>query len=195
MYNHFIGGVDQFDQLKSYYSTQRVHRKTWRALFHLLLDIALVNSFKLAALSVRDRKCSGHKKWRLKLVKQLFESSCRQVVLRKQGAKRQVLAGRVKHEMGRLPGGAKACISCAANGRRSKPVSKRTPLAEKSNNRPKAVQTRKRSIFGCIQCNIALCKSTKTSTKPCWEEHLHEAKNRCKLLSRTSQDEKENIPL
>src|SRR5436190_1452574 len=49
-YNHFMGGVDQFDQLRSYYPILRAHRKTWRALLYLLIDITLVNSYKLSSL-------------------------------------------------------------------------------------------------------------------------------------------------
>ncbi|KAF2185569.1 hypothetical protein K469DRAFT_778578, partial [Zopfia rhizophila CBS 207.26] len=47
LYNHFMNAVDRFDQLKSYYTTLRSHRKTWRALFQLLFDITLVNCYKL----------------------------------------------------------------------------------------------------------------------------------------------------
>lgn len=31
-YNHFIGGVDQADQLRSYYNTQRIYVKSWKPL-------------------------------------------------------------------------------------------------------------------------------------------------------------------
>ena len=50
-YNHHVGAVDQFDQLRSYYDVLRSHRKTGRPLFFLLVEIVLVNSFKLSSLS------------------------------------------------------------------------------------------------------------------------------------------------
>ena len=60
-YNQHMGAVDQFDQLKSYYDTLRSHRKTWRPLFSLLLEIVLINSFKLLTLSDRaEAKQCGH---------------------------------------------------------------------------------------------------------------------------------------
>ena len=31
-YNHYMGGVDQADQLRSYYTTLRRHNKTWKPL-------------------------------------------------------------------------------------------------------------------------------------------------------------------
>src|SRR3954468_20541902 len=49
-YNHYIGGVDTADQLRSYNSTQLRARRNWVPLFFWLLDIALVNSFILAKL-------------------------------------------------------------------------------------------------------------------------------------------------
>lgn len=48
LYNHFMNGVDQADQLRVYYNTQRVHLKSWKPLWHWLLDVAVVNSYKLS---------------------------------------------------------------------------------------------------------------------------------------------------
>ena len=47
MYNHYMNGVDNADQLRCYYSTQRVHFKTWKPLWHFLLDTTVVNSYKI----------------------------------------------------------------------------------------------------------------------------------------------------
>ena len=45
--NHFMRGVDQADQLKSYYNTQRKELKNWKPLWHFLLEITITNCFKL----------------------------------------------------------------------------------------------------------------------------------------------------
>ena len=37
-YNHFMNGIDLADQLRSYYNTQKTYRKTWKPLWHFLLD-------------------------------------------------------------------------------------------------------------------------------------------------------------
>ena len=50
-YNHHMGAVDRFDQLRSYYDVLQSHRKAWRPLFSLLLEIIMVNSYKLSAFS------------------------------------------------------------------------------------------------------------------------------------------------
>ena len=47
-YNHFMNGVDMADQLRSYYSTQRTHFKTWKPLWHFLLDTTITNAYKIA---------------------------------------------------------------------------------------------------------------------------------------------------
>src|SRR5690349_5886489 len=50
-YNHHMGGVDIADQLRSYNSTQLTSNRNWMPLFFWILDIALVNSYKLAGLN------------------------------------------------------------------------------------------------------------------------------------------------
>jgi len=51
-YNHHMGGVDRFDQLKSYYTTLGRHYKTWCTLFHLLISLSLLpHDLRTSALS------------------------------------------------------------------------------------------------------------------------------------------------
>ena len=63
MYNHFMGGVDQADQLRSYYTTQHRHNKTWKALWHFLLDTTITNCYKIAHCSEEQPwgKASNHR--------------------------------------------------------------------------------------------------------------------------------------
>ena len=48
-YNYFMNGLDVADQLRSYYNTQKTHRKNWKPLWYLLLDVAVINSFLIYA--------------------------------------------------------------------------------------------------------------------------------------------------
>ena len=168
-YNHHMGAVDQFDQLRSYYDTLRSHRKTWRPLFSLLLEIVLINSFKLSTFSDRtEAKQSGHRRFRLQLVKQLeeiagkatrFDSHTRSI------NDLQVQNGLV-HQQGTLCKQAVACVMCKAKGRR-------LPLeGVHPNVRPASASKRvrgvRRTVKGCIQCNLALCDD-------CCKEHLQAA--------------------
>jgi hypothetical protein len=46
-YNHFKGGVDRADQYREYFFTQQINRRNWPPLFYWLLDIALINAYRL----------------------------------------------------------------------------------------------------------------------------------------------------
>src|SRR3954466_2045479 len=70
-YNQHMGGVDTADQLRSYNSTQLRARRNWMPLFFWLLDIALVNSFKLFDLKVKG-KAKSQVPFRKKLVWELI---------------------------------------------------------------------------------------------------------------------------
>lgn len=43
-----MGSVDIADQLRSYFSTQRVTQRNWQPFFYWLLDTAIINSYRLA---------------------------------------------------------------------------------------------------------------------------------------------------
>ena len=51
IYNEFMAGVDNNDQLRGYYSVRIKSRKTYKCLFLFLFDIAIVNSLMLYRLS------------------------------------------------------------------------------------------------------------------------------------------------
>jgi len=76
MYNHFMGGVNEADQLRSYFNTQRTHLKSWRPIYHFLLDTTIVNCYKLSTKLIPSYwpKRSAHKAFREELVKALFNS-------------------------------------------------------------------------------------------------------------------------
>lgn len=49
LYNHFMNGVDRFDQTRTQWHIQREHLKSWKALFAWCLDVAVINAYKLLA--------------------------------------------------------------------------------------------------------------------------------------------------
>lgn len=172
-YNHYMNAIDRFDQLRSYYSTLRVHRKTWKALFSLLFDIVLVDSYKLSTYAEKT-KTSGHKDFLLKLVSQLQERSTRTTRPIKPHPLRPHMRESVrqeKHEKGlvKLFSNAKPCVACAAKGRRAspKPAPLRDCTAAELNSTARCPISR-RSRYGCEVCQIALCRPP----RPCWIEHL-----------------------
>lgn len=71
-YNQYMGSVDIADQLRSYYSTQRVARRNWQPFFYWLLDTAIINSYRLARTN--GSKIS-HRDFRTSLVTALLTSA------------------------------------------------------------------------------------------------------------------------
>lgn len=64
-YNNNMNGVDVADQLRSYYSTQKMTQRTWMALFFWLLDTAIINSYRITRTLGLTQE---HKEFRLELV-------------------------------------------------------------------------------------------------------------------------------
>ena len=71
-YNLFMGGVDNGDQLLSYYEYSHRTLKWWRRGFFHLLDVAIVNAY----IMYLSTPCSGrrltHKEFRLQLAQELL---------------------------------------------------------------------------------------------------------------------------
>lgn len=169
-YNHFMGAVDQFDQLRSYYSILRTHYKTWRPLFTLLIEISLVNSYKLCTANTKTSH-DAHRRWLLTLVLQLKALATRKI---RRKALQPQQSNQLQHELRKLYSTPRTCEACAQKGRRSTPQSRRytrKPLSQISSNYIRPPRP-KRTSFGCFQCQIPLCN---THERPCWSEHLKTA--------------------
>ena len=185
MYNHYMNGVDNADQLRSYYTTQRVHLKSWKALWHFLLDTTVVNSYKIHHCIPehlnRPRNHYSQRWFRTRLAIQLFERSER--LSGRSTSTKASLSTRVHPAAARDHGGlerlgnkAKRCVVCLNAGRKVEKMAKaRKPLAELSINAVTALdagikkrpQQEPRGVYGCRLCGIAICNHIK-----CWKEHL-----------------------
>jgi hypothetical protein len=73
-YNHFMGGVDIADQLRAYYSTQRIALRSWYPLFFWLLDTAILNAYLIGKQLYSDNYIQ-HKEFRMDLWTSLFSYS------------------------------------------------------------------------------------------------------------------------
>ena len=186
-YNHYMGGVDQADQLKSYYTTQRKHSKNWKPLWHFLLDITVTNCFKLH----QHYRCSPtsltkkytHKEFRTKLAIELFNHSER--LISRPGwpapAKPEALTHYIvpdsasEHRHTALSKKPKSCIVCKTQNRRpAEGTIKRKALGELSHNIQRANQAShkrklemKRTTWGCELCQQPICKQGS-----CWNDHI-----------------------
>ena len=77
-YNLQIYSVDIANQLRSYYNTKRVYRKTQKLLFSFLLDTIIGNSYQLSTYRVIGKQTSRHYThlaFRQRLRDALFHSS------------------------------------------------------------------------------------------------------------------------
>ena len=179
LYNHFMNGVDVADQLRSYYTTQRTHFKTWKPLWHFLLDTTITNAYKISYCTPERPNAEpwehlSHRRFRTRLAGQLFSHSERL------GAPFQSREDLSKHVHSarepdhgfpiRMKGTKKTCIACLCDGRISRDCSTRKPLAELSTNSIRVQKRRERaprSSFGCGLCGIYLCNKLR-----CWKEHI-----------------------
>ena len=185
LYNHYMNGVDVADQLRCYYNTQRVCNKTWKPLWHWLLDTTVTNSYKIANTTEERsyaelKKHNAHKQFRTDLVTGLFEHSERLTQPRgpKPGIRSSRLADLINRapiwehgtiqKLGNEPGYCVVCIRADCKAVRGKRVMK--PLQELSGNSLVRKQRRRRgprSVFGCKLCGIRLCNNDY-----CFNEHL-----------------------
>ena len=175
-------GVDNADQLRSYYTTQRVHYTSWKPLWHFLLNTTIVNSYKIHCCTLSAYHYS-QREFRVKLATQLFAHSERLTGMPFRRSTKASLSSQVHpaaaHDHGRLESmgdKARLCVVCLHAGRKVKKVAKvRKPLMELSINTVKTSRVDKRirprqtprGLFGCRLCGIAICNHI-----ACWKEHL-----------------------
>ena len=175
-YNHYMNGVDNADQLRCYYNTQKVHFKSWKPLWHFLLDTTITNSYKVAHYRPNGvQQSHNHREFRIQLASQLFDHSER--LSGKASTIKHSLSARVYPaaaiDHGRLQyigGKPQACVPCLCVGRKVAPARPRKPLSELSNNSIRDRRRRERvsrSLFGCKLCGIYICNHM-----GCWKEHI-----------------------
>jgi hypothetical protein len=182
LYNHFAKGVDNADQMRSYYSSLKRHRKTWKALFHFALDTITTNCYKLSSFATPGwPHKAGHKAFLQSLIHTLLEQSVRLTKRSKSHVPTSQIILRPVVEHGYKPEKINtkhiACSACLEAGRKAskKVISRRKPLAELSKNTVrksnkgnwKRPQRAPRTRFGCRLCRIPLCKEG-----GCWQEHI-----------------------
>ena len=184
LYNHFMNDVDVADQLRYYYDTQRVHLKTWKPLWHFLLNTTIVNSYKIINITelrpyAKLRKHDSHRLFRIKLIQELYDHFTR-IASSPEGFKNykskklaQLVrcAPPIEHGIRvQLNKVKRYCVPCSINHRIAQKVSVRKPLKKLSMNTILTKKRRYRSPktnSGCKLCRMIICKSI-----TCWREHL-----------------------
>lgn len=163
-YNHFMGGVDIADQLRSYYTTQRISLRNWYPLFFWIIDTAILNSY-LIGKSVNGSRFMSHKEFRVALWTRLFSYS--KLVWVEARRAKAIIPGasssrQAKHERVALATRSR-CVNCRLVYNTSK---------GKAGDVTTANLSVKRSVFGCSSCNVALC-----TIGSCWDDY-HQIQDR-----------------
>jgi hypothetical protein len=192
LYNHHMNGVDRADQLRSYYNTKRKkYYKTWKPLWHFLLDAALTNSYLIATHpppgELKRYPKKGHAQFLKDLANGLFQHSKMKprnstIETNRNVHKAKPLQDLIRKDLNPSQhtkvnlSEPKPCKACAVAGRKStNPKIQRKPLGDLSANTLRATAQAnegrasriKRTRWGCQQCNINLCEYG-----TCWMEHI-----------------------
>src|SRR5436190_1607123 len=76
MYNHLINGVDQADQIHTYYCINRRNYRTWKPLWNYLFQTTICNATLIwIDQGHLTKKKGGHLKFHTKLASQLMAHS------------------------------------------------------------------------------------------------------------------------
>ena len=194
-YNHNMNGVDIGDQLRKSFSTLRKCFKTWKPLWHFLLDLTTANSFLLSAWSPKDDDPAFEKQRNdrrahyafqkalyIGLLQEAIEDRAKNPPQPPPAPIRQPLPNRVEgskdiseHHIQKVEKYGE-CSSCQAAKRWATKREARKALQELSNNsviNKEGAKARKkedrppRSLYKCDTCDIYLC-----GKGDCWKEHL-----------------------
>ena len=183
-YNHHMGGVDQTDQLRSYFNTQSKHNKNWKPLWHFLLDSTVTNCLQIHRSNHHElANRFTQKEFRTKLAVDLFSYSERLTHYGVSSEPQKPLTNYIIHHHARAHHHrrlfyttTRARLPCKLAGRRPATggIIKRNALGELSVNTGRSneglVKRRIgqiRSHWGCQLCNMPICKQ-----RSCWMEHI-----------------------
>ena len=154
LYNCFMGGVDNGDQMRGYYECRKRSRKFYKYIYHFLFDVTVTNCFILHKHFGHGMKMSL-KEFRLKLASQLIGDYCSRSRLGRRPSVVRPLPIRhfpvkvnadnaVKRRRGR-------CVRCQKNNKRVD------------------------SSWYCRECDVWLCHTGDTTTDcfMSWHTHLN----------------------
>lgn len=181
-YNYFMNDVNVIDQLRCYFNIQRVHYKTWKSLWHFLLNITICNSYKIIN-SIEQRsytklkKHNVYKRFKIELVDTLFQHSKRYIELKYcENLKFKKLTQLIKQTLSkkhesieRLNNKIKECVVCKIIDRRVKvekiKVEKIKKSLQKLSNNNLMIENRRRRVsrnrYECKLYEMSLCSNNK----------------------------------
>ena len=191
-YNHYMNDVNVANQLRCYYNIQRVHKKTWKSLWHFLLNTTICNNYKIVnaiELKFHDefRNHYIHLNFRSAFVIELFERFERlsrnqddetSIKASIHDSKFKTLTQLINHSSEwiherfiRLRDRQYYCVICNFADRTNVSQTKSRVLFQELFRNSKVISKRRqrsrRSYYDCELCELYLCQS-----KVCWNDHI-----------------------
>ena len=152
-YNKYMKGVDQVDQLLSYYGFSHHTVKWWRRAFFYLLDMAVVNSYVLYTLKHPDKKRRlTHEQFRVQLAIDLL-SAAGQRALPSHGPRR--LSSQPDARLTE-----RHFVTTLGRNEAGRPIQQDCSICSRKKGRG-----RKMTTYKCRECNLPMC------VVPCFEHH------------------------
>ncbi|PJE77704.1 hypothetical protein CI610_03368 [invertebrate metagenome] len=147
-YNMYMGGVDKFDQMASYYPVGRPGNKWWRYIMWFVVNLAIVNAWILFQKTENKdpppKKYYDHLQFRVDVADQLQAGfTCRKYRAGRKSRNDEnipVLGAINHHKLVKIEGRKRVCQQCSKQGRK-------TPKG-------RAVET----SFMCQFCVMPLCR-------------------------------------
>jgi hypothetical protein len=162
-YNHNMGGVDIANQLRESYETHKATLRNWWPLFYWLIDVAVINSYRLYSIHMIElqQKPISHLRFRTELYRQLFGFSTQVKICQLQtqlGGKR-VFGPELPHlHTWERRAATSSCAWCLYSIRYKRLVGQ-VPKG--------SIESARRSNRGCAFCNVALCHKD----SDCWVQY------------------------
>jgi hypothetical protein len=171
-YNDNMDGIDVFDHLRS---TNPMHRRQclggWRALFNFLITVPLVNSYLLSGFRSTVPPLLQSEFRRQLILALLYRGEDLTKCKRKQpGARARPNSERQHQDISHQFGKRLKLSVCRYCNSAPEPRMRRKVLGDLNGNIIPRKLIRKRSIWGCISCNIATCKEGDCFKKHCNKE-------------------------
>lgn len=159
-YNRYMGGVDLANQFRESYETHQITLRVWWPLFYWLIDVVCINAYRLYQLHTiqLEKQPLTHLQFRIELYQKLFNySSKAKLQSLRVGLGGQRLFGPELQHLHYWDRRAvrRSCAWCLFELRCNKVLGKGGDLGRV-----------KRSMGGCVFCNIALCKEGH-----CWSRY------------------------
>ena len=175
LYNYHMNPIDVGDQLKSYMAGLRPIRiGGWKAIWHWLFNTILMNAYKLSFHS----DVEPHLKWtkqtdfRRAIIDAIFDDALLPAGDYGKGTRKRRFSGMSgndilipQHRHTRCRMSWQGECKCCKGERLGDRILKRPALGQISHNLRRRTQ-RRRTIMGCQECNIHLCKEG-----PCFDRY------------------------